>query len=95
MQTRDAYGESIKTKLDEWNREIDKLETEMKSASEDAKARYEAQLDRMKASMAEAGRGFQDLMRSNEARWQENRGRFEAAWKDISEGFGRAFSRFG
>ena len=38
---RDQYVESLKNKLDEWNEQISKTESEMKDASAEAQARYE------------------------------------------------------
>ncbi|MEE9359505.1 MAG: hypothetical protein V3U85_03375 [Hyphomicrobium sp.] len=91
---RDQYVESLKNKLDEWNEQISKTESEMKDASAEAQARYEEQLAEMKKHAATAEEKFQALIKSQSDDWEKHRANFETAWGDIAAGFGRAWSRF-
>ena len=91
---RDQYVESLKNKLDEWNEQIGKTESQMKGASAEAQARYEAQLAEMKKHAATAQEEFQALVKSQSEDWEKHRANFESAWGDIAAGFGRAWSRF-
>jgi len=94
MENRTQFIESLKGKLDEWNTEIGRLEEKAKAASDDAKRRYEQQVEEMKRNMQEAERRLEDLRQTNDSNWDAQRKRFEEAWHDISAGFGRAWSRF-
>ena len=91
---RDQYVEELKSKLDEWNQQIDNVEKQMHAASTDAQARYEAQLAEMRKQFAAAEKNFQTLAKSQADEWEKQRKNFENAWNDISAGFGRAWSRF-
>ena len=44
---REQYVEALKSKLDEWNEQIGKIEDEMQTASAEARSRYEKQLAEM------------------------------------------------
>ncbi len=94
MQNRDQYVEDLKKKLDEWNEQIDKVENQMKDATDEARARYEGQVAEMKKHAADAEEKMQGLIKSQSDEWDKHRATFEAAWTDIAAGFGRAWSRF-
>ena len=91
---RDEYVDALKAKIDEWNEQIGKAEAQMNQATADAQARYEAQVAEMKQHAEEAQAKLQELGKAQTEEWDKQRANFEAAWKDISEGFGRAWSRF-
>jgi len=91
---RDQYVEALKSKLDEWNEQIGKTESQMKDASAEAQARYEAQLVEMRKHAATAQENLQSLVKSQSEDWDKHRASFEQAWGDIAAGFGRAWSRF-
>jgi chromosome segregation ATPase len=94
MENRDQYVEGLKNKLDEWNEQIGKLQEQMESATGEAKARYESQLEDMRAHTDDAQKRMQELVQSSAADWEKMRPQFESAWGDIASGFGRAWSRF-
>lgn len=91
---RDQYVDALKTKLDEWNDQIGKTEKQMKDATAEAQARYEAQLAEMRQHAADAEEKMHVLIKSQAEDWEKQRASFESAWNDIAAGFGRAWSRF-
>ena len=91
---RDQYVAMLKQRLDEWNTQISKTEEEIKEASSEARARYEEHLADLKKQAAEAEEKFQAFVKEQSEDWDKQRAAFETAWKDIAEGFTRAFSRF-
>ena len=94
MTDRDQYCEALKNKIDEWNEQIGKVESQMKTASDEAGARYEAQVAEMRKHAADAEEKMQALIKSQSEDWEMHRANFEASWQDIASGFGRAWSRF-
>ena len=94
MQSRDQYIADLKATLDEWNEQVGKTEAQMNAAADDTKARYAKQIEEMKAHADDAQKRMTDLSQSSAAEWEKRRPQFEAAWNDISAGFGRAWSRF-
>lgn len=93
MSSRDKYVEDLKRKIDEWNAEISAAELRMKSASDQAKARYAEQIAEMKKRRAEAEAKVRDALQKSTDEWENLRRDFEGAWHEIAEGFSRAWSR--
>ena len=91
---RDQYVEALKSKLDEWNEQIGKTESQMKAASTEAQSRYEVQISEMKEHASTAQEKLQALVNSHSEDWEKHQANFEKAWGDISAGFGRAWSQF-
>lgn len=93
MTSRDKYIETLKSKLDQWNAQISKAEAEMKAATHDARARYAEQIAQMKMQRANAEAKIEEAMRKSQDDWEKMRKEFEGAWRDIADGFSRAWSR--
>jgi chromosome segregation ATPase len=94
MSDRNAYIEMMKTKLDEWNAEIDKLEEQAKAAEADAKADYEKHLAEMRRQRDEAQAKLKEAQDANDAAWDDMRKGMESAWETISNSFKSAMNRF-
>jgi gas vesicle protein len=94
MGTRDEYVEEAKKRLDAWNTQISDAEAKMAAASEEAKARYAEQLADLQRHWSEAEAKMKEAAQSSAESWQKNHETLESAWKDVAEGFGRAWSRF-
>lgn len=94
MSKRDDYVKKLQTKLDEWNAEIDKLETRAKEVSADARKAYDRKLAELRAKRDDAGARLQSLREASEAAWQELRAGMELAWEALSEGIQSAKSQF-
>ena len=94
MSTRDEYVEEAKKQLDAWNAQIGDAEAKMSAASEEAKARYAEHLADLQRHWSEAEAKMKEAAQSSAESWQKNHEALESAWKDVAEGFGRAWSRF-
>lgn len=94
MKSRDEYVEDLKRNLDEWNAEIKKAEAQFESASAEMSARYAEQIAEMKKRWAEAEAQMRVARQKSRDEWEKRATDFEAAWRDISEGFTKAFTRF-
>ena len=92
--TRDQYVEALKNKLDEWNEQIGRTESQMKEASDAAQAHYGEQVEEMKKHAAAAEAQMLELRQNQSENWDKQRANFETAWGDIAARFGRAWSRF-
>lgn len=94
MTSRDEFVENLKSSIDEWNTQIGEIETKMSSASADAQARYAEQIAEASKFRAEAQAKLADAMKISQDAWDSYRISAEAAAKDISEGFRKAWDRF-
>ncbi len=61
MSSRDDYLDQFKAKLDEWNAEIDKLETNARQAQADAKVQYDKQLAALREMRDDAQTKFSEM----------------------------------
>jgi predicted nucleic acid-binding Zn-ribbon protein len=94
MSTRDEYVEEAKKQLDAWNAQIGDAEAKMSAASEEAKTSYAKHLADLQRHRNEAEAKMKEAAESSAESWHKNRESLESAWKDVAEGFGRAWSRF-
>lgn len=75
MKDRDEWVEKAKTKLDEWNEELDELEARARVARAEQKARYQ----RLLANLRE----YRDRLRDRISEIEEAG---DTAWDDLKEG---------
>lgn len=94
MSKRDAYLEKFKAQLDAWNAELDKLESKARKASADMQTDYDEQLRELRRRRDRVREQYRAMEQSGEKAWDEFRVKAEAAWKDLEEGFRKAWSRF-
>jgi len=95
MKDRDAYVKEIKTKIDEWNKEIDKLAAKVAIAKEEARKAAEEQL----ATLRKDTRGYQkryaELQKASGKAWDDLRNGLEEAGDALKDAFKKAKKHFG
>ena len=94
METKDAYVKKLKTQIDEWSAEIDKLEAKAKKTSADANLEYESQLKALRQKYDSAKAKMADIQGAGEASWQDLKQGVESAWSTFKQGLDKAKSRF-
>ena len=78
---REQFIETLKSKLDDLNSEMDKLEKKAQDASGKAEKRYEEQLDEVRAKRAEMKKKLSELRSASEAQFDRIKLEAEHAWK--------------
>ena len=94
MNERDAYVEKMKSRLDAWNAEIDRLEARAREAEADARIRYAKQIESLKAQRAEAEEHLARLRTAGDAAWKDFTTGIEGAWDAMEDALKSALSRF-
>ena len=94
MNTRECYIETMKTKLDEWNLELDKLSAKANAAKADAQLDYRKQIEALRKHRDEAGRKLEKLTAASDDAWDDMREGVESAWNKMSHAFSSARERF-
>lgn len=92
---RDALVDSIKTSLDAWNAEIDRMQARAREAEAEARERYDTQLREMKMQRDRAEEELAKAMKASETAWKDMGEGMTDAWTAIAEGFRKASGRFG
>ena len=94
MTSRDEYLEKFKSNLDEWNAEIDKLESNARNAQADAKAQYDKQLEALREMRDDAQTKFSEMQDATADAWDMMVQGTEKAWQVWGSAFESARSKF-
>ncbi|MEE4273707.1 MAG: hypothetical protein V2I67_18675 [Thermoanaerobaculales bacterium] len=85
MPTRDEYVEKMKTRLDEWNQEIDRLEAKLADAEEETRTRLEPYMAKARDSRDRVVAKLAELKQSGEASFDATRDEVEHVWKTFKQ----------
>jgi HPt (histidine-containing phosphotransfer) domain-containing protein len=94
MSSRDDYLDEFKTKLDEWNAEIHKLESNARQAQAEAKVEYDKQLEALRVMRDDAQTKFSEMQNTSAEAWDVMVQGTEKAWQAWSNAFENARSMF-
>jgi len=83
--TRDEYLEKMKTRLDEWNKEIDRLEEKLAEASDETRQRLEPYLKKAIESRDQVVAKFGELKEAGEASFETRMDQVEHVWKTFKQ----------
>ncbi len=93
-EKRDAYLAKLKTRLDEWNADINKLEAKASQLNEESKAQYRIQIENLRTKRTELEQKISDLRKASEEAWTDVKGGVEGARKALDEAIQSARTRF-
>lgn len=94
MTDRDEWVERAKAKLDEWNAELDELETKAEAAKAEQKERYERLISDLRGYRDRARKRLEEIEESGDSAWAELKEGAERAWNALSKGFRAAMEEF-
>lgn len=94
MTNRDEYLETFKTKLDEWNAEINKLESKAREAQAGAQAQFDEQLELLREMRDNAQKNFNEMQNATTEAWDVMLQGTEKAWQAWNNAFEDARSKF-
>lgn len=93
-ETRDAYVQKLKAKIDEWNADIDKLTAKADQAEADAKIKYHQELEALRAKRQDLEEKIANLQNAGESAWEELKQGVESSWEVWKASFSRAKTAF-
>ena len=93
-ETRDAFVNKMKSKLDEWNAEIDKLEAQSRQKEADVKANYQQRIAELKSKRQEARQQLEELQNAGESAWEDLKSGVELAVVAMGDALKSARDRF-
>lgn len=94
MSDRQQYIENIKSNLDQWNAEIDKLEAHAKLAEADAKVEYQKHLAELKQRRADVSNKLDALRNASDEAWEDIKSGAEMTLNTMRETLSSVISRF-
>jgi predicted nuclease with TOPRIM domain len=94
MIDRKEYIETMKAKMDEWDADMDKLQSKLEGAQADMRQQYVEQVERLKQQQEEARAMLGKMTEASEAAWDDMRKGMEVAWDATTKAFMDAVARF-
>ena len=93
-EKRDAYVQKLKSKLDEWNADIGKLEAKADKAEAEAKIEYHKQIADLRSRRKEVEAKIRELQAAGEGAWEDLKQGLENSWEILKTSFKKAKSEF-
>ena len=94
MTTRHDYIEKFKTKLDEWDIEINELEAKALKAKADIKYELEDQLTSLRHKRDLARLKMNEVKEASEEAWVDIKAGADEAWGSLKEAIEKAWSHY-
>ena len=92
--SRKEFIDKLTAQLKKWDTEIEKLETNAKSASAELKADYNQQIQELRSKKATARDKLGEVKRASEEAWKELRSGAEKAFDEMKNTFDRVVAKF-
>ena len=93
-EKRDEYVEKLKSKIDDWNRDIDKLQAKADQMAADTRVKYQKQIADLKAKQKEVKDNMDKLQKAGAEAWVDLKAGMNSAWKALGESVKSAKSKF-
>jgi len=94
VDTKEAYLEKLKAKLDEWNAQIDKLKAKAAQSKADAKIEIEKRVGDLETHRREVENKIQHLVQASGPAWEDLKGGVQRAWNKLDEAVKSATEKF-
>ncbi len=94
MRSRDEWVETAKTKLDEWNAELDRLEQKARSAKHEREAQYQRAMADLERKRAEVREKLAEIQEAGDSAWDELKDGARESLRVLTEAFRAALEEF-
>jgi uncharacterized coiled-coil DUF342 family protein len=94
FDSKEAYLEKLKAKLDEWNAQIDKLKAKAAQSKADAKIEIEKRVGDLETRRQEVENKIQQLVQASGSAWKDLKGGVQRAWDKLDEAVKSATAKF-
>ncbi|MBZ2187606.1 hypothetical protein K8B33_00715 [Alcanivorax sp. JB21] len=86
MSARQDYIDKLKTKLDEWDKEIDKLEIKARQSNEDLRHQWEKRKLDLQEKRQDLSSRLEKLRNSADDTWGDLKKNMDETWDSVSRG---------
>ena len=94
FDTKEAYLEKLKAKVDEWNAQIDKLKAKAAQSKADAKIEIEKRVGDLETQRQAVENKIQQLVQASGPAWEDLKGGVQSAWNKLDEAVRSATEKF-
>ena len=89
-----AFHEQMKTRLAEYNDDIDKLQAKMEELGGDARAKAEQQMTELRQKRDDVSNKLQELGSSSGNAWEQLKSGIDAAMEDLGNAYKKVLAEF-
>jgi TolA-binding protein len=89
-----AFHEQMKTRLSEYNDDIDQLQVKVEELGGDAKIKAEQQMTALRQKRDEASKKLQELSSSGENSWEQLKSGIDAVMEDLGTAYKKVAAEF-
>ncbi|WP_116473251.1 sll1863 family stress response protein [Zobellella maritima] len=94
MSMKDAYQQKLRSQLDEWDAELNRLKAKADMAKADIQIEYNKQIKALQSKRDEAGKKLAELEQASDDAWVDLKSGIENAWESLGQALKSASSRF-
>jgi vacuolar-type H+-ATPase subunit H len=94
MTSRDEYLSNLKSKLDEWDKEIDSMEKKARDVQAEAQNRFEKQVSDLREMRNQALDHYREMQEATMDAWGAMAEAAEKSWQNWLDAFDHARTRF-
>jgi predicted nucleic acid-binding Zn-ribbon protein len=94
MKTKDEYVRDLHQKIEEWNRDIDKLIAELDSVDEKSRAELQENIRMLKDKRDSVQQKVAELNKSGSEAWEDLKSGADLAWEAMNVAIKSATNRF-
>lgn len=94
MDEKAAYEKKLRSQLDEWSLEIDKLKAKAEQAEADARLRYYDEIEKIRDQQERMQEKLDAIESAGEEAWRDLKAGAESAWQELNSAVRSAMERF-
>jgi len=94
VESKEAYLEKLKAKMNEWNAEIDKLKAKAAQSKADLKIEIEKRVGDLEPHRREVENKIQQLVQASGPAWEDLKEGVQRAWNKLDEAVKSATEKF-
>ncbi len=91
---REEYVAKMKHQIEDWNAKLGNWESEVQKAQSNVKSHYEAQIQALERQRDEAVKRLNETREASQSAWMEVSKGAESAWKTMQASFEKAWGEF-
>ena len=85
MPSRDEYIEKMKRQLDEWNKDVDRLEAQISEVQSSARAELQTRVKQAREGYETAKEKLEEIRAGGDESWEKARDEVEHVWKVLKQ----------
>lgn len=91
---KQEYEKKLRSHLNEWDAEIDRLQARADAARADVRVKYHEEVNKLRDQKKKVEARLDELEDAQEDAWEDMKGGIDAAWNNLGNAVNNAVERF-